>query len=70
MRIHYEPAFRRRSVAALYLDQGFLAGIGNYLRSEILFFAGVSPQARPMDLDARSRQRPVAMAGLRLPRCD
>lgn len=51
------PAFRRRSVAALYLDQGFLAGIGNYLRSEILFFAGVPPRARPQDLDARRRGR-------------
>lgn len=49
------PAFRRRSLAALYLDQGFLAGIGNYLRSEILFFAGVPPDARPMDLDDRTR---------------
>ncbi len=26
------PAFRRRSLAALYLDQSFLAGVGNYLR--------------------------------------
>lgn len=51
------PAYRRRSVAALYLDQGFLAGIGNYLRSEILFFARVPPTARPMDLDTRCRQR-------------
>ena len=49
------PAFRRRSVAALYLDQGFLAGIGNYLRSEILYFAGIAPHTRPMDLDARRR---------------
>jgi endonuclease VIII len=49
------PTFRRRSLAALYLDQGFLAGIGNYLRSEILFFAGVPPDARPMDLDDRTR---------------
>ncbi|MBK8957648.1 MAG: endonuclease VIII [Proteobacteria bacterium] len=51
------PAFRRRGVAALYLDQTFLAGIGNYLRSEILFFARVPPSARPLDLDARQRAR-------------
>ena len=25
------------------LDQGFLAGVGNYLRSEILFDAGINP---------------------------
>jgi endonuclease-8 len=33
------PQFQRRSLAALLLDQGFLAGLGNYLRSEILFVA-------------------------------
>lgn len=42
-------AFRRRQLASLLLDQGFLAGLGNYLRSEILFVAQVHPQARPMD---------------------
>ncbi len=44
-----EDGFRRRSFAALLLDQGFLAGIGNYLRSEILFFAGIHPRRRPAD---------------------
>lgn len=42
--------FRGRSLAALYLDQAFVAGIGNYLRSEILHVAGRHPQQRPMDL--------------------
>lgn len=42
--------FRRRKLAGLYLDQACLAGIGNYLRSEILFEARVHPAARPMDL--------------------
>ena len=40
---------RRRRLATLYLDQHFLAGIGNYLRSEILFVARLHPQLRPMD---------------------
>ncbi len=44
-------AFRRRSLSALLLDQGFVAGLGNYLRSEILFEAGVHPDQRPMDCD-------------------
>lgn len=44
------PAFRSRALAGLYLDQHFLAGNGNYLRSEILFFAGVAPARRPVDL--------------------
>lgn len=46
-----DPLFARRALAALYLDQGFLAGIGNYLRSEILFFAGCHPAAKPIKLD-------------------
>ncbi len=45
-----QPAFRRRSLGVLYLDQGFLAGLGNYLRSEILFCAGLAPERRPCDL--------------------
>ena len=42
--------FARRSSGALFLDQAFLAGIGNYLRSEILFVSGVHPSRRPLDL--------------------
>ena len=45
-----DPAFAGRALAALYLDQHFMAGIGNYLRSEILFTAGVNPSVRPKDL--------------------
>jgi endonuclease VIII len=39
----------RRRLSTLYLDQHFLAGIGNYLRSEILFVSGIYPQRRPVD---------------------
>ena len=35
--------FARRQLSGLLLDQGFLAGVGNYLRSEILFCAGINP---------------------------
>ena len=49
--------FQRRSLAALYLDQAFLAGVGNYLRSEILFAARLHPGVRAKDLDRRQRQR-------------
>ncbi len=59
--------FRRRSLAALYLDQAFLAGIGNYLRSEILFSGGVYPFDRPIDLDRTSLTR-LASATLRVSR--
>ncbi len=52
-----EPRFRSRALGALYLDQGFLAGIGNYLRSEILYFAGLDPRRRPRDLSRGERNR-------------
>jgi endonuclease VIII len=39
-----DAKFHRRSLAALLLDQHFLCGLGNYLRSEILFVARVNPQ--------------------------
>jgi endonuclease-8 len=52
-----EPAFRNRSLGALYLDQRFLAGLGNYLRSEILFFARLSPQRRARELGRVERNR-------------
>mgnify|MGYP001827726549 CR=1 FL=1 len=44
-----ERRFARRQLGTLLLDQHFLAGVGNYLRSEILFVAGVHPGRRPVD---------------------
>ncbi|SIS91896.1 endonuclease VIII [Salimicrobium salexigens] len=41
--------FFRRRWTTLLLDQSFVAGIGNYLRSEILFLAGIHPSLRPID---------------------
>lgn len=40
---------QRRQFTTLYLDQHFLAGIGNYLRSEILYVAKLHPRLRPID---------------------
>ena len=37
-------------MAALYVDQHFLAGIGDYLRSEILFAARLNPWRKPSQL--------------------
>jgi len=62
-----DPKFNGRSLAALLLDQGFLAGMGNYLRSEVLFEARLAPSRRPRDLDRRERQR-LAAALLAVPR--
>jgi len=44
--------FRNRNLGGLLLNQNFIAGLGNYLRSEILFFSGLLPTIRPSDLDA------------------
>lgn len=45
-----EPRFANRQLGALYLDQTFLAGLGNYLRTEILFQAGLHPGLTPAQL--------------------
>ena len=49
--------FRGRSLASLLLDQRFAAGLGNYLRSDILFTAGIRAGVRPQDLDDETRNR-------------
>jgi endonuclease-8 len=61
------PRFARQRLGALLLDQGFLAGIGNYLRSEILFVARLHPDARLGALDGKARQR-LARAALAITR--
>ncbi len=43
--------FRNRALGSLFLDQSFLAGNGNYLRSEILWAARVHPARKPSALD-------------------
>jgi len=50
-------AFQRRSLASLLLDQGFYAGLGNYLRSEILYVARLRAGDRLGALDERTRER-------------
>ena len=39
----------------LLLDQSFLAGVGNYLRSEILFNAGLDPHRRLKSLTSNEQ---------------
>lgn len=62
-----QARFARRNLGALLLDQGFLAGIGNYLRSEILFEAGLRHDACPAELSSPQR-RALAVAALTLAR--
>ena len=62
-----QAAFAGRTLSGLLLDQGFLAGMGNYLRSEVLFVAGIAPQRKPADLSTAERTR-LAKALLAVPR--
>lgn len=62
-----QPRFARRSLAALLLDQAFLAGIGNYLRSDILFSARLPPDVCISNLTLGQR-RALASAALTLVR--
>ena len=50
-----EPQFRGRALGSLYLDQQFLAGNGNYLRSEILWSAGLDPACKASSLSQDER---------------
>jgi endonuclease-8 len=59
--------FARRQLGALLLDQAFLAGLGNYLRVEILWQAQLLPTRRPADLDDAERAA-LTHALLDLPR--
>lgn len=59
--------FARKNVAALLLDQGFLAGVGNYLRSEILFVAQIPPNPALGSLNELQRDA-LARAALDLTR--
>ncbi|KUP04826.1 hypothetical protein Q73_14425 [Bacillus coahuilensis m2-6] len=45
----HQKRFYRRMWSGLLLDQAFIAGIGNYLRSEILYMARIHPTLRPVD---------------------
>lgn len=59
-------SFQRRRFTSLLLDQGFLAGLGNYLRSEILFIARVHPTLRPVDCDQKQISA-LAKAAIAIP---
>ncbi|MGD1904424.1 MAG: endonuclease VIII [Leptolyngbyaceae cyanobacterium] len=62
-----EKRFYRRRLTTLLLDQQFLSGLGNYLRSEILFAAGIHPSLRPVDCTAAQIQQ-LAEQAIALPR--
>ena len=71
-------AFAGLALNSVYLDRAFLAGLGNYLRREILFVAGINPARKARELSrgqigqlARTTleisQRSYAQAGVTFP---
>ncbi|WP_026375400.1 endonuclease VIII [Aestuariibacter salexigens] len=65
-RLH-QKIFQNRKLAILFLDQCFIAGLGNYLRSEILFAARVHPDLTPAQL-SHEQVRKLADATLHISR--
>jgi endonuclease VIII len=61
-----DKKFHRRGLVALLLDQHFLGGLGNYLRSEVLFVARVHPSYRPIDCSPQQIAA-LAKAAIALP---
>lgn len=61
------PRFRRRQFSGLLLDQTFLAGLGNYLRVEILWQVGLAAHHKAEDLN-ETQLDALASALLDLPR--
>lgn len=49
-----EKGFYKRRLGGILLNQRAIAGIGNYLRSEILYHAQVNHLSRPCDLNKNS----------------
>lgn len=49
--------FQNRKLSTLLLDQGFLAGVGNYLRAEIMFYAGVDPSVKLKECSGEEKQK-------------
>lgn len=45
-----DKRFKRRQLGGMLLDQSFLAGLGNYLRAEILWDAQLLPEHKPESL--------------------
>lgn len=62
-----DKRFRNRQLGGLLTNQSFLAGLGNYLRCEILFVSGLHPRRRPVQLTEQQRRR-LAEAIVQLPR--
>ena len=59
--------FFKRQLGGFLTDQSFVAGLGNYLRCEVLFQAGLNPKSKPVNL-SQLQIKDLAKAVLDLPR--
>jgi endonuclease VIII len=59
--------WQNRLLAQILLDQAFLAGVGNYLRSEILYVAKLHPLVRLKELTSEQKKQ-LAKAALSVTR--
>jgi endonuclease-8 len=60
--------FGGRQLGGVMLDQGFVGGIGNYLRAEMLFLAGIDPRRKGNSLhidEARALGQAILTVGQR-----
>ncbi|MDZ7693450.1 MAG: endonuclease VIII [Balneolaceae bacterium] len=64
---YFDDNFKNRKVATLLLDQGFVSGVGNYLRAEIMFVAGVHPDLKLRECSDKQKEK-MAEASLKLAR--
>ena len=62
-----DDTFQNRKVATLLLDQSFLSGVGNYLRAEIMFVAGVHPDLKLRECSDEQKEK-MAEASMELAR--
>jgi len=61
------PAYQNRQISGFLTEQSFVAGLGNYLRCDILFTAGIHPTRKPSELNKQQVAK-LANEILRLPR--
>jgi len=60
-----EARFYRRQLGSTLTEQSMVAGLGNYLRCEVLFAAGLHPTSRPVDCsDEKLEQLATLILGL------
>ncbi|MFK5986967.1 MAG: endonuclease VIII [Pseudomonadota bacterium] len=59
--------FKFRQLGQILTDQAFIAGIGNYLRCEILFICGLHPKVKALDC-SKNKLKQLARKIIDLPR--